>query len=410
MNHALGKGPGVSDMSAELRNALRDAPPIVCFANDWRGDPTSKHHIMRTYARYTDVLWVESSGMRKPQLSKQSDLSRIAGRLRSAAGGLRQEGERLHVLSPISIPLPGNPVAQRANRHIYHLAISRALRQLGLRRDPLLWVYIPTVAPYLRGLRRRGLVYHCVDRWWAFSDYNADVMRACHASLCRTADVTFASAAALLDDCREYTPNAHLMRHGVEWRHFATAALEPPPRPSDIADIQGPILGFFGLFHEWVNQDLLLQLADTFPSATLILIGKADIDVSRLQQRSNIRLLGQKPYAELPAYAAAFDIGLIPFHDNELTQAVNPIKLREYLSAGMPVVATALPEIVAFADNPLVCAVRGTDEFIAAVGGLLDRKFSPDARRRAAMEMRGESWPGRCAEMAKFVMPHLTQP
>jgi hypothetical protein len=86
-----------SMLQAELDSMLEGIPPIVCFANDWRGDPTSKHHIMGTYAENADVLWVESSGMRRSQLSKATDLRRIWGRLRRSFGGLVREEERLHV-------------------------------------------------------------------------------------------------------------------------------------------------------------------------------------------------------------------------------------------------------------------------------------------------------------------------
>jgi glycosyltransferase involved in cell wall biosynthesis len=394
---------GTATIEGELAVALRGAPPIVCFANDWRGDPTSKHHIMRIFSRYTDVLWVESSGMRRPQLSNATDLRRIAARLKSSVGGLLREEERLHTLSPLSVPLPGSRVANAINRQLYCASLRGAMSRLGIQGEPLRWVYTPTVAPYLKTLPGRGLVYHCVDRWWSFSDYDGAVMRACHAQLCREADVVFASSAELLDDCREHTDRAHLVRHGVEWEHFARAALEPLPRPADIAGIEGPILGFFGLIHEWVDQELICALADAFPDATIALIGKVQADVSRLASRPNVRLLGQKPYAELPAYSAAFDVGLIPFVINELTAAVNPIKLREYLSAGMPVVATALPEIELLGYSPMLRTARAPDEFIAGIRHFLSAAPDADARRDAALSMIGESWLGRCAEMARLI-------
>lgn len=392
----------------EVREVFEGGPPIVCFANDYRGDPTSKHHIMRLLAGYTDVLWVESAGMRRPQLSNPLDLKRIVARLRRSAAGVQQDGsDRLHVVSPLSIPLPGRRFATQANRLLYRRAVNKALIGLGLTRRPLLWVYTPTVAPYLASMPRVGLVYHCVDRWWAFSDYDSKVMRDCHAQLCQEADVVFASAGELLEDCLRYTPRAYLLRHGVEWDHFARAALAPPARPADIADLRGPIIGFFGLIHEWVDQDLLCQVAAAFPEATLVLIGRVQVDDARLRAMPNIRLLGQRPYADLPAYAAAFDVALVPFVRNELTAAVNPIKLREYLCAGLPVVATALPEIVLLSDRPQLRVAETADEFVAGVREFLGARRDPEGRRAAAEAERGESWVGRCAAMARLLRRHL---
>jgi len=393
----------------ELREVFEGGPPIVCFANDYHGDPTSKHHIMRILAGHTDVLWVESAGMRRPKLSNPLDLRRIVARLRRSAAGVQRDGnDRLHVVSPLSIPLPGRGLATRVNRFLYKRTIKRALAGLGLKRPPLLWVYTPTVAPYVGSIPRAGLVYHCVDRWWAFSDYDAKVMRDCHEQLCREADVVFASAGELLQDCLKYTSRAYLLRHGVEWEHFARAALAPPERPAELRDIEGPIIGFFGLIHEWVDQDLLCRVAAAYPQATIVLIGRVQVDDARLRAMPNIRLLGQRPYAELPAYAAAFDVALVPFVRNELTAAVNPIKLREYLCAGLPVVATALPEIVLLSDRPQLRVADTTEQFVAAVGEFVKTRTGPVSRRTAAEAERGESWTGRCAAMAGLLRRHLS--
>src|SRR5687768_15279322 len=300
---------------AQIERVLKVGPPSVHFANDWSRDPTSKHHIMRIFAEYTDVIWVESSGMRRPNLLNLMDLRRSIARLKRVFGGANRDRNtsRLHVLSPLSIPLPGNWLATKINGWLYRRALKKTLSRIGRADKPWLWVYNPMVAPYLDDIPHGGIIYHCVDRWWAFNDYDSALMLDWHSSVCRQADVVFASAVALLADCRKHTSHAYLVPHGVEWAHFAQAALRDMPRPSDLADITGPILGFFGLIHDWVDQDLLLHIAKSFPEATLVLIGKVQVDASRLQGIPNIRFLGQKPYAELPAYSAHFDVALIPF-------------------------------------------------------------------------------------------------
>jgi len=391
----------VSD-DAVIRQAFREGRrPIVCFANEWNNDPTSKHHVMRTYADYTDVVWVESTGMRRPRL-KVTDLGRIVNRLRASAKGMRQDVARVRVVSPLNVPMPGNVIAERVNALLYRSAVQRALGSLGEREAPLLWVYAPHVAPYLKHIPRSGLVYHCVDRWWAFSEYDTVAMRRYHQQLCEQADVVFASSVTLLADCLPHNPRSVLIPHGVDWEHFAQAAQHPPPRPADIADLQGPILGFFGLIHEWVDGDLLASVATAFPEATLVLIGRTGVDVSALRAIPNIRFLGQKTFAELPAYCSAFDVGLIPFVFNDLTAAVNPIKLREYLSAGLPVVASALPDVDALR-NPSLITARNAHQFIDGVRKSLALKRTPEQRRAAAQTMKAESWLGRCVEMASLV-------
>jgi glycosyltransferase involved in cell wall biosynthesis len=407
------------DLEARLAALAADLPPVVCFANDWQGDPTSKHHIMRTLGRHAPVLWVEASGMRRPDLGSVADLQRIAGRVRRAfarpsadrrtdaaaepadVAGPGRWTRGVRVISPLGVPLPGNAAAEAVNRWLYRRAVGNALPADAA--PPLLWVYTPTVAPYLDGIPRSGIVYHCVDRWWAFSEYDGTVMRRHHAALCRRADAVFASASELLEDCREFAPDAQLMTHGVDWDHFATAAFAPPPRPADIADVTGPILGFFGLIHDWIDQELLGRLADALPHATLVLIGKTRVDTTALLARPNVRWVGQKPFAQLPAYAAAFDVALVPFRLNELTAAVNPIKLLEYLSAGVPVVATALPEIVRMAPREGLSVGSDHDAFVAATRALLAQPLTPGRRRKISTAQRAESWLGRCVAMLEQI-------
>jgi glycosyltransferase involved in cell wall biosynthesis len=383
---------------------LGGAVPIVAFANDWGTDPTSKHHVMRLLSEHTEVLWVESSGMRAPSVARAGDLRRVVAKLRRMTGGTRRALPRLRVLSPPSVPLPSNSLARSLNAHLYAGSIRRALAAMGYREPPLLWVYTPTIARYLPNLRRSGLVYHCVDRWWAFEEYDPVEMRACHEILCREADHVFASAKALEDDCRQFTDRVSYLPHGVQWEHFRTAVTAAPPRPADLP-ADGPIAGFIGMLDAWVDQEMLVAVARRIAPAHLVLVGHARVDVSRLEAEPNVRLLGRRPFEALPAYAASFDVALIPFVVNELTTAVNPIKLREYLSAGVPVVTTALPEIVPFADRAGTDVVPDQERFVAAVAARMAAPASPDERRAISDAVRGESWEGRIAAILATVGP-----
>jgi glycosyltransferase involved in cell wall biosynthesis len=391
--------PSLVALESELSRLMENFPAIVCFGNDIEGDPTSKHHIMRILANYVPVYWVESAGMRWPRLTSISDLRRIAHRLHRAA--VPPRSANLTVLSPVSIPLPGNPIAEKINGWIYRRKIRAAVQRE--RRPPLLWVYIPTVAPYLKGMPNSGVVYHCVDRWWAFSEYDRDVMRRHHASLCTRAKSVFASATELRTDCEQFTDNVHLLPHGVEWEHFSKAALGNLEIPEDVRDLRKPVIGFFGLLHDWIDQRLLKAVARACPEATLLLIGKARVDLSELLQEPNVRWIGQKPYEQLPAYAAIFDVALVPFVLNELTAAVNPLKLREYLATGIPVVSTALPEIVALEGRPGVTIGRTEEAFVAAVRQAIARPATRAERESAADREVSESWLGRCVQMVRWL-------
>jgi glycosyltransferase involved in cell wall biosynthesis len=149
-----------------------------------------------------------------------------------------------------------------------------------------------------------------------------------------------------------------------------------------------------------VDQALLCQLADRHPEWNIVLLGQQLVDVSALRKRPNVHLCGRKRHAELPAYCKAFDVGLIPYVVSERMQYVNPIKLREYLSAGLPVVSTAVPEVGRYAEH---CTVAESyDDFEAAVVRAL-ASDSPERRRARSEAMRSETWEHKVACVGEHV-------
>jgi glycosyltransferase involved in cell wall biosynthesis len=361
---------------------------IVVFANDWAADPTSKHQLIRRLAATNDVLWIESAGMRTPKLSSASDLRRIATKARSFFSHSRKVTDRLHVYAPPAVPLPHVPAARAVNAQLYNRTLRREMHRIGMSDESLLWIYVPHVAPLIRRLPRRGLVYHCVDLWSAFEGFDPTLMTKWEAEICERADVVFASARDLADRCARYNSNVHYVPHGVEHSHFATA-LNDGALPDDIRDLPGPRVGFFGLIQEWVDVDLIGQLADRLPY-TFVLIGTADRDLSALTRRRNVVHLGRRPYADLPAYCRGFDAAIVPFRASSLTQSVNPIKLREYAAAGLPIVSSDLPEVRRCGD--IAHTARTVDEWVAELTKAVASAGDLQERRRQSARVQDQDW------------------
>jgi GT2 family glycosyltransferase len=113
-----------------------------------------------------------------------------------------------------------------------------------------------------------------------------------------------------------------------------------------LADIKHPIAGYYGAIATWFDVDLLVEVAQRKPDFTFVLLGGVfDVDVSRLRLLPNVVLLGQQPYETMPQYLYHFDVCIIPFKINQVTEATDPVKLYEYLSGGKPVVSVSLPEL-----------------------------------------------------------------
>ena len=172
------------------------------------------------------------------------------------------------------------------------------------------------------------------------------------------------------------------------------------PVAEDIRPIPSPILGFFGLIHEWIDLGLLEKVAQAHPEWSIVIIGRVSVDVSRLKVYKNVHFLGQKPYSRLIQYCKKFDIGLIPFHLNELTLNVNPIKLREYLAAGIPVVSTPLPEVEKYEN--IVGIGRTPQEFIDKIEAVLATEDADKKRLRCKL-MKTESWESKVSTIAQLI-------
>lgn len=385
--------------SSPLSPPLLGGLDIVTFANDWTADPTSKHHIMRRFSRTNDVLWVESAGMRTPKLSSAYDRKRLLMKAKAIVRKSRPVLDRLHVMTPPALPYPKSVLAQQANAYLYRVTIGRELRRLGFDRAPLLCSFLPNCAPYIRRIPRAFTMYYCVDRWSAFEGFDLQTMERGEAELCRVSDLVIASAEDLAERCRRYSRNVQYVPHGVDYEHFAEA-LRPGALPDDLASIPEPRIGFFGLIHEWVDTELIGRLADVLPYS-FVVIGSAKTDLADLKRRPNVFVLGRKPYAELPHYSRGFHAAIVPFRMTDLTLSVNPIKLREYAAAGLPVVSSPLPEVRKCADIA-VCADT-FDEWVDALREAVNRGGDPVARQAQSAGVAHEDWSFRCRDIAAFV-------
>ena len=371
---------------------------IICIANRWDYDPTSKHHVMKALARSNQVVWVNYRGSRRPRASARDALA-ILATLKAALAGPRRVSDSMVQLTPVVIPgaLPAR--LQAANQALLVAQIRRALKRLP-QRPVQLWTFAPDVSFLAGRFDEECLVYYCVDEFAAFEDHDSRAIRTAERRLIDRADVVITTSQTLYESRRAQHPNTFLVRHGVDFAHFASAVDGTLPVPQDLADIPRPVFGFFGLMHHWFDVELLAAVARARPDKSFVLIGDSHTEVSALKELPNVHLLGRRDYRDLPAYCAAFDAALLPFRINRMTRNINPIKLREYLAAGLPVIATPLPEAAVY--QPDVLIAKDAISFARCCSQALTMT-SPDARRRRSARVADESWTTVVERLSKIV-------
>lgn len=370
---------------------------LLCFSHDWNSDPLSKTHLMRLLARQNRVLWVNSIGYRAPTAST-CDLKRAFHKLLSAATPIIEPEPNIYVLSPLAVPAYGCPWARAVNRWALRIQVKQAMRRLRFLR-PINWVFNPAAAVIAGSLNEETLIYYCVDEYAAFAGVASQSLAEMEQQVLRRADLVISSSQRLHESKRAGGAPSILVRHGVDYAHFRKA-LDPATRaPLDIARLPRPIIGYFGLIAEdWVDVPLLEHVAHRLPEASIVMLGKITMDVSRLRRLRNVHLLGRKPYDSLPAYCKGFDAALIPFPINQATLNANPLKAREYLAAGLPVISTAIPEVEVLGQ----CRIGHTHEgFVDQVKLAL---ASPGPCPQRSQSMRSESWDSRLGEISMHVL------
>jgi glycosyltransferase involved in cell wall biosynthesis len=379
---------------------------IVCFANDWSGDPLSKKHVMTRLAKKNRVLWVNSLGNRAPRASTR-DMKRILEKLTRFAAhmteGPVEVAPNIHVITPLAIPNYRSAAARRVNELVVSTTVKMAMRSLGFR-DPLLYTFVPASAWVARKLGETKVVYHCVDEYSKFDGAGDDIAQL-EEELIEKSDLVITCSSRLQASKSKLNPKCVLVRHGVEQAHFKTALDEATEIPADVRDLPRPVFGFYGLVAEWVDLEAMARVAEAYPHGSLVIVGEhnnADAaGMARLRALPNVHFLGRKPYAALPGYCKAFDVALLPFLKNELTENANPLKLREYLAAGLPVVSTDIPEAKAVAERGVYLA-DGADAFVTRVGEALSGGAGPNRARSDAMAR--ESWDEKVADIETLLM------
>ncbi len=371
---------------------------IICFSNDWNGDPLSKKHIMRRLARHNRVLWVNSIGNRNPEPSLH-DLKRVTRKLRQFASGFRQVEDRIFVLSPLVIPFHGSAIARRINQSILTWHVRLISARLGFA-HPITWTFLPTSADIVGRLGESLIVYQCVDEYSEFSGSRKAAILQMEKNLMAKADVVIVSSMLLYKAKKIYNPKTFIVTHGVDVEHFRQACSLKTEVPSEVAALPHPVVGFFGLIADWVDLELIHFLASARPKWTFLMIGKIQTDISRVRNMPNVHLIGRREYGDLPAYCKGMDFGILPFVVNDLTLAANPLKMREYLAAGLPVVSTAIPEAEILGPNVLIG--RNHEEFLHHLDSLVERGIL-GARISISRSMDQESWDKKVEEMSRIV-------
>lgn len=388
--------------------STRSFDGVVCFGGvDWWYHNRGHYDLqmMQQLAREIPVLYVNSIGMRTPSPAEGTMyVRRMARKLRSLMRGRVQASERFHVLSPIHWPGWDSPLTHA----LLARQVSRAAQRAGIR-SPLVWVACPAAAETALRMDRAGLVFQRTDRFESFEGIDVGRVRRDVQRLLGSADLSLYCSSALQQS--ENARNPRYIDHGVDLSRFAAASRSKAGEPQDLAGIPGPRVGFVGgIDAHTFDDELFRAVVARLPQAQFVLVGGRSLPVERLSA-ANVHLLGRKPYEQVPQYMAACDVLIMPWRRNEWIRACNPIKLKEYLAVGRPVVSTPFEELrryrelVRVADNAegfakhIELALAGTHDPLPGQQAVVGQGW--DQRAKSVLDALAESGIHRSALAAR---------
>lgn len=383
---------------------------IICFGgvdywyhNRGHYDP----QMMRKLKQRVPVLYVNSIGMRTPQVSEGHMFARkIARKLASLFRGFTKVEERFGVLTALSLPAGGKGYIQRLNAFSLSVQVKWAAQRMGIKR-PALWIACPPAVSVLPHFKECFTIYQRTDLFEAYYDVDDQMIRAYDRTAKQQADLVLFCSTKLFDAEHSQCNRAAFIDHGVDFDRFSEAgiATRPDLEPPDVRHLPRPRVGFVGgIDSNTFDPDLFRAIARQLPNHQFILVGSCSFPKGWISE-PNVTLVGRKPYDSVPHYMAACDVLIMPWNQREWIEYCNPVKTKEYLAVGRPVVSTYFPEIERFRD---LVSVQLTPELFAAEVARAAKEPGSAEKRRDRVET--DTWSSRADLVWSEIQESLQQP
>lgn len=309
------------------------------------------------------------------------------------------EGRTLSLYEPLGGPRHRGDVLRSFSDRFFLGGLRRELRRRRLTPD-LIWLGHPSHERYLEAFGNIPLIYDCMDDWGAFPD--AGEVVAGESRLIRRARWVLASSQKLADRLRAGGATVHLVPNGVEHERFR-GAIDLPVAAGDRTDPRASRIALtIGTFGPWIDFELIGEIARACPGWHFRLVGPIEADPpAGIPRADNLEWVGRRPYEELPLMMATAAAAFLPFRLNSLTASVDPVKVYEFLAAGLAVAAVPLPELAKFTSG--VVMARTGAEFRVALETARELGATPSARRILSDSVAGHSWAGRAASVLSLL-------
>jgi glycosyltransferase involved in cell wall biosynthesis len=374
--------------------------PLLVFGEDWGGLPSSTQHFIKHLSNDRKVIWVNSIGLRQPRFSLH-DVKRVFLKLSSkfvfkpkvdsVTYSVRQAlPENISLVNPLTIPAPKSKLARAVAKWLLKRQLLPVIKKV-FDQPFILWTSLPTAVDLVGELNEQSVIYYCGDDFSALAGVDHQVVALREQELIEKADLIFTINEGLKNQFAK--DNVHTLPHGVDFDLFHQLC----PKALDLPNDSRPIAGFYGSISEWLDQTLLSQVIAGMPDWHFVFIGNSVVNTERLSVFENVHFLGPKSHDQLPGYSQHWQVSILPFVLNGQIQACNPLKLREYLATGTPVVSTRFNAVEEYSD--VVSIVDNAEEMQQA----LRQSLHDEQRSKRSQTVASESWTSRAQTLSDLI-------
>ncbi len=337
----------VFKQNSSFSKSVNKDRPLIVFGEDWGAHPSSTQHIVKVLGQTRPVIWINSIGLRKPKLTLH-DLFRAFNKVKSFIvnqhksdktnqneneNEKQDQNKQFLIINPLVIPCANSWISLKLSKAILKCQLKLACKKLKFK-DPIIWTSLPTTVDYLELFENAPCVYYCGDDFSSLAGVDHQFVSKKEIELISRSSYIFTASDKLLGKFPQ--KKSVNIPHGVNFPLFSEKVNHIP---LDLP--QGrPIAGFYGSISSWLDQDLLVSTMKALPHWNFVFIGKVDCDIEKIKTFSNVYFIGSKPHNELPKYIQNWNVAILPFLNNKQIQMCNPLKLREYLASGTPIVTT----------------------------------------------------------------------
>ncbi len=356
---------------------------MIVFGEDWGAHPSSTQHIIKHLIPNHNIVWMNSLGLRRPKVNLR-DFKRAYHKLKHMLhkkknNGHIRETPSPYIVHPNAISWPGNPLAARLNKYMLGKQVEDIIARHKFEM-PILWASMPSAIDAIDNYPNHKVVYYCGDDFRALAGVDHAPVERMEERLAQRADLIIVSSETLQN--RFPADKTILIEHGVDYELFSNDVA----RADDLPD-HPHIAGFYGSIHSWIDLSFIVQAAQACPEWLFIFIGNVHIDISPLKSLKNVKFLGSRSHQDLPKYSQHWQVSMLPFKDCEQIRSCNPLKLKEYLSAGKPVVSTKFPALLPYKDN--VHIMENGHDLTNVLNTLKD---APPSARQSHEAMASQTW------------------